>query len=635
MVLSNLTFTGSSPIDLSIGDNVTGVSFSGVSLGGTGFGLVNFVTAADTLIIADTNFAASLAGYIINSSPNTVLATGATFGTVGPADNTLADLYAVEDKIADAIDVSGFGLVRLRAGNVYVTPNSFFPLAGTTTPSIQRGIDAASSGDTVNVEAGTYSGDINIDKSLSLQGAEAGVDPGATGWGLLPVSKILGLGINAPIQIESGVNNVTISGFDIESPAGGSGALNAGIWMNGSSGITIEDNVLQNNTVGVAIADAGGSINNNLIQNNNAPGAGGGNGVEFFGGSSGVWSIAHNHFTGNSSADILIATGGPTVSNVTISNNTLTSSGGIDLFNTDGALVFENSASAMQGPAVYIGGDDSNIEVSQNDLSNNSGQAAVMLDNSFAVGTNSDISIHNNFLDTNAFGVDVTAGSLTGSMTVVDNHIQGNTTAGLENDSTATVNADFNWWGSATGPTNAANPGGSGDKIIDPTASFSPWLTSGVDAQDGRGDGFQPGPGTSVGITGPSSGTEGATYTLNLTPSSDITSWDINWGDGTMDMPDIEHVVGSPASVSHVYVEEGPYTISAVAHTSSGDVSSNTVNVSIADAALHAGALTPPVATEGHRSLTSSYSTSPMTTPTARPAITRRRSRGATARPRR
>ena len=473
VTLSNLTFTGTSPIDLSIGDNVTGVSFSGVSLGGTGVGLVNFVTAADTLSIANTDFAASLAGYIINSSPNKVLATSATFGPVGPADNTLADLYAVEDKIADAIDVSGFGLVRLRAGNVYVTPNSFFPLGGTTTPSIQRGVDAASSGDTVHVEAGTYSGEISIDKSLSLQGAEAGVDPGATGWGVLPISEILGLGINAPIQIESGVNNVTISGFDIESPAGGSGALNAGIWMNGSSGITIEDNVLQNNTVGVAIADAGGSINNNLIQNNNAPGAGGGNGVEFFGGSSGVWSIAHNHFTGNSSADILIATGGPSVSNVTISNNALTSSGGIDLFNTDGALVFENSASAMQGPAVYLGGDDSNIEVSQNDLSNNPGRAAVMVDNSFAVGTNSDISIHNNFLDTNALGVDVTAGSLTGSMTVVDNHIQGNTTAGLENDSTGTVNADFNWWGDPSGPTNAANPGGTGDKIIDPTASFS------------------------------------------------------------------------------------------------------------------------------------------------------------------
>ena len=457
-------------------------------------------------------------------------------------------------------------------------------------------------GDTIVAAAGTFTEDVDVTKSLTIEGAEAGVDPGAAGWGMAPVSEILGVGVNAPVTIASGVNNVTVSGFDIESPAAGSGALNAGIFINGSSGITIEDDVLQNNTVGVAIADAGGTITHDLIQNNNAPGAGGGNGVEFFGGSTGVWTISHNHFTGNDSADVLIATGGPTVSHVTIENNTLTNSGGIDLFNTDGALVFENSASAMQGPAVYLGGADSHVEISQNDLSNNPGQAAVMIDNSFGVGPNTTgITIHNNFLDHNAFGVDVTAGSLTGSMTVVDNHIESNATAGLENDSTATVNADFNWWGDASGPTNSSNPSGTGNTVNDPhsNVTFSPWLTSGDDTQDGRADGFQPGTGAAVSINGSSTGTEGATYTLNLSPSSDITSWDINWGDGTMAMPDIEHVTGSPASVTHVYAEEGSYTISAVAHTSSGDANSNTVSVTVGDATLTENSFTPPVATEG------------------------------------
>ena len=47
----------------------------------------------------------------------------------------------------------------MKANNIYVTPLSFFVAGGTTTPSIQRGIDAASAGNTVNVEAGTYMAD--------------------------------------------------------------------------------------------------------------------------------------------------------------------------------------------------------------------------------------------------------------------------------------------------------------------------------------------------------------------------------------------------------------------------------------------------------------------------------------------
>ena len=55
---------------------------------------------AQTLSLADTTFAASLAAYIVDFSPNPIDATAATFGSVGPADNTLADIYGVEDKIA-------------------------------------------------------------------------------------------------------------------------------------------------------------------------------------------------------------------------------------------------------------------------------------------------------------------------------------------------------------------------------------------------------------------------------------------------------------------------------------------------------------------------------------------------------
>jgi len=75
--------------------------------------------------------------------------------------------------------------------------------------------------------------------------------------------------------------------------------------MNGSTGVTIENNVIEDNTTGISIADSGGSITHNLIQNNNAPGASSGTGIAFFASSSGAWSIASNHFTNNLNDDVL------------------------------------------------------------------------------------------------------------------------------------------------------------------------------------------------------------------------------------------------------------------------------------------------------------------------------------------
>src|SRR5439155_24451773 len=40
-----------------------------------------------------------------------------------------------------------------------------------------------------------------------------------------------------------------------------------------------------------------------------------------------------------------------------------------------------------------------------------------------------------------------------------------------------TVNAECNWWGSSTGPTNVNNMGGSGEEVVG-DADLTPWLTS-------------------------------------------------------------------------------------------------------------------------------------------------------------
>src|SRR5436190_21746308 len=49
--------------------------------------------------------------------------------------------------------------------------------------SIQAAVDAAPSGGTVTVDAGTYSQHVYIDKRLTLRGAKAGVDARSGGRG--------------------------------------------------------------------------------------------------------------------------------------------------------------------------------------------------------------------------------------------------------------------------------------------------------------------------------------------------------------------------------------------------------------------------------------------------------------------
>lgn len=71
-------------------------------------------------------------------------------------------------------------------------------------------------------------------------------------------------------------------------------------------------------------------------------------------------------------------------------------------------------------------------------------------------------------------------------------------------------------------------------------------------------------------IAGDDTVDEGTIYSLNLisdAPAADpILSWTVDWGDGS----DIEVIGGSPASVTHVYVEQGVYEIVATAIDSDG-----------------------------------------------------------------
>ncbi len=174
----------------------------------------------------------------------------------------------------DAIDVSGFGLVRLRAGNVYVTPNSFYAPDGTTAPSIQRGVDAASAGDTVNVEAGTYAENVVVGKSVTLKGANVGVNPIT---GTRGAETIVEPGLNSSYDTDSifvvEANNVAIDGFTIQgsiaSPPHGQSAgftLTSGVTVYAAAGVSNSANINTGGSSPSTFDIFGLTVQNNIVQ---------------------------------------------------------------------------------------------------------------------------------------------------------------------------------------------------------------------------------------------------------------------------------------------------------------------------------------------------------------------------------
>ena len=81
----------------------------------------------------------------------------------------------------------------------------------------------------------------------------------------------------------------------------------------------------------------------------------------------------------------------------------------------------------------------------------------------------------NNMIYNCAYGIYLrTAGCAPGAQ-IHYNNVAGNT-VGLDNTvGPSDVDARFNWWGSATGPTYSSNPGGTGDDISG-NVDYSPWL---------------------------------------------------------------------------------------------------------------------------------------------------------------
>ncbi|HEX5166529.1 MAG TPA: right-handed parallel beta-helix repeat-containing protein, partial [Thermomicrobiales bacterium] len=360
------------------------------------------------------------------------------------------------------------------AGSAHGGPVSALTFGVNAFGRIQDAINAAAPGDTLRVAGGTFSELVTVNKSVEVLGNQFGVD--ARTRAVVPESIVNGADFGGGHSTSFNVtaSNVEIDGFTVQQATSAT-QFGTGILLGaGISGSQIHNNIIQNNITGLYLANGAGNqavIEQNLFLTNNVAGPVSGTGIytdQFVaGGTVSNVLIDNNTFVGNTGQAIFFSStnAAAPATNIVVSNNLFDVNGrALVAFNLATSQIVGNTMrnstdSATADIRLFEGVND--LSITGNVLQNGAGQA-VRISN---IGTGSpsatDVSFTLNSLSgytgpSGAFGVD--AGGYTGIL-----------------------NATGNWWGSSTGPTTAANPGGTGLTLSDPFAvvDFQPWLLYG------------------------------------------------------------------------------------------------------------------------------------------------------------
>ena len=361
--------------------------------------------------------------------------------------------------------------------------------------TIQGAVDCAIAGETVQVYAGTYNENILVNKSLTIQAASSPVIDGVdTLW--VPA-------------VEISAADVTLQGFTIQNFKADASHDLAAVFVHGDSAI-IEGNTIADITtadpggnpfgIGIDVTANSVDVTGNTVHDVDSIGIRvrarfGEPGIRMTGvilqdntvyntGNSGVLVVGNvTDITINNGNEIynsleptpyslFIAHGpddGVAPSYVTVEGNTIY--GGYSNVIIAGASYVTISGNTITG-AIPL---PSNPDVK--------GKNIYILDD-YLFGTNTlstNIEIINNDIQNGGYGVRIATGTgdasqMAATTTINYNDIYGNTEYGVENTiSTAVVDATYNWWGDASGPTHADNPFGIGD-AVSANVDFDPWL---------------------------------------------------------------------------------------------------------------------------------------------------------------
>ena len=104
---------------------------------------------------------------------NIIDATGALFEGSSGTEKSVLQNFQTEDRIDHRTDNDSLGIILVKSRNIFITQNSYL-LPETTAPSVQRGFNASSDGFTVNIAAGIYNEDLDINKRIEITGENSG-----------------------------------------------------------------------------------------------------------------------------------------------------------------------------------------------------------------------------------------------------------------------------------------------------------------------------------------------------------------------------------------------------------------------------------------------------------------------------
>ena len=467
--------------------------------------------------------------HIVHRYPTSPLVLGGdnSFDGVSLAGASNTQLFTIEDKIVHSVDVSGYGFVRTKPSNVYVTTSSFFTPSGTTSPSIARGILAASAGDNVHLSSGTFTENVLVTKSVSVIGAGQGVTT------VLPASSVPDCGgstfcTNSDVfRIQA--SNVSISHLTIDgdNPSLTSGVVlgtadvdarngiisdwnfspindmsvsdvtvmnvsNRGIYSAADGSFTFTDNTVSNaGSIGLMHYGGSGTMTGNTVsecevgiqlsQGIGTPGLYSNNTISNC--DNAIQQVNWNgpgadQITGNtiSNCDIGIWNFMP-LAPVSVSNNTI--SGGSVALRQSGShnptAVVTYSSNMVSGASTAFHQTTDGEGFGDLDVS------SILTNNIFSTGT---LALH----------LDATAGK-TRTLEAHENSITGYTTGASRVMDLGTSNDDLtcNWWGSMYAA--VVNP------LNSTAADYEPWLVNGTDDGGDPSDGFQAVAGSCSGVT--------------------------------------------------------------------------------------------------------------------------------------
>jgi hypothetical protein len=347
-------------------------------------------------------------------------------------------------------------------------------------PTIQGAINAAASGDTILVCAGSYPENVALNKDLTINGAQAGVDArGRAGAESTIFPTTRGL------ELQAGSAGATFDGFLIRGGTRGIESSSGPL-----TGLSLLNNHVRDFTGnGVFLNDTGTDIDahQNVVD-----------GVAKVG-SGALFHLDTDNFDGFRMTDSNIVNG-PTATGFFVDGNeNVGPSPRTPLL--DGNLFDGNATGANLGSRAFDGGAITENTFSDNGFDGLQGgiQNTLIDSNAFTSNDRDGLaltSFGNMAVDRGAQNTDITNNEFSGNLEGIFfsatqapgtistneahlNNITGNTT-GARYLGTETIDVTCNWWESASGPAHPSNPSGTGDPVVDDGdgLDFTPWLTA-------------------------------------------------------------------------------------------------------------------------------------------------------------